>query len=315
MISLMKRKTLQPALCIGALLIAAPSVVANPLFDGADPDILLENNRYWIYPTTEDKPKKAFFAYSSDDLHEWKRSGPILEATDISWMDKDGAPSHELWAPGIFKNNDRYYLYYAVGPQNPTPSRIGVAVCSTPNGKFVDSGKPLITGGPDFEAIDPMVFKDPASDKIYLYCGGSAGAKLKVFELNPDCVSIKAEIPVDTPKHFTEAPFMHMRDKIYYLSYSHGQWNSDTYGVHFSTSASPTGPWTYKGEILKTDKRHSGPGHHSFAKDPVSGKWYIIYHRWNNAKSDGKMPEVRSVSIESVEYDTSGLILPIVMTD
>jgi beta-xylosidase len=300
---------------LGALFLTAPNAVANPLFDGADPDILVEGKKFWIYPTTEDRSKKEFFVYGSDDLHHWKRQGPILEAKDVAWISKDSAPNHELWAPGIFKHNDRYYLYYAVGPQNPTPSRIGVAVCDTPYGKFEDSGKPLITGGSEFEAIDPMVFRDPASEKIYLYCGGSAGARLKVFELNDDCVSIKKEIPVETPPQFTEAPFMHQRDKIYYLSYSHGKWNSDEYSVHFATSTSPIGPWQYQGPILRTDKKHAGPGHHSFAKDPTDGKWYIIYHRWNNAVESGKMPEFRSVSIDSVEYDRNGVMLPIVMTD
>lgn len=298
-----------------SILSAVPGVSANPLFDGADPDILVENKEFWIYPTTEGKPKKQFFAYSSNDLHSWTQSGPILESKDVSWIDKDGAPSHELWAPGIFKHQGRYYLFYAVGPQNPTPSRIGVAVSDTAGGKFVDSGKALISGSNDFEAIDPMVFQDPVSGKIFLYCGGSAGAKLKVFELNDDCISIKQECSVDTPEYFTEAPFMHERDKTYYLSYSHGVWNSDTYSVHFATSSSPTGPWKYQGEILKTDKRHAGPGHHSFAKDPSTGRWYIIYHRWNNAKLNNKMPDVRSVSIEAVEYDKNGIILPIVMTD
>lgn len=302
-------------LCHALVIVLAPHAMANPIFDGADPDILVENKKFFIYPTTEDKPKKEFFVYSSDDLHQWKRLGPILLAKDISWIEKDGAPTHELWAPGIFKHNDKYFLYYAVGPQNPTPSRIGVAVAETPDGKFIDSGKPLVTGGDGFEAIDPMVFRDPASGKIYLYCGGSAGAKLKVFELNDDCVSIKNEIAVDTPQQFTEAPFMHMKEKTYYLSYSHGKWNSDQYSVHFSTSNSPVGPWQYQGEILRSDKRHVGPGHHSFAKDPVSGKWYVIYHRWNNAAATGKLPEVRSVSIDTVEYDANGIILPIVMTD
>lgn len=310
---MMKKFTI--IICTAAFLIAEPAALANPLFDGADPDVLIENNKYWIYPTTEDKPKKEFFVYSSDDMRNWKRSGPILESKDISWIDKDGAPSHELWAPGIFKQNNQYYLFYAVGPQNPTPSRIGVAVSSTPDGTFVDSGKPVVTGGDGFEAIDPMVFKDPASGKIYLYCGGSAGAKLKVFELNDDCISVKKECPVETPEQFTEAPFMHVHGNTYYLSYSHGTWNSDTYGVYFSTSTSPTGPWTFKSEILKTDKHHAGPGHHSFAKDPTSGRWYIVYHRWNHAKTNGKMPKVRSVSIDAVEYDANGIILPIVMTD
>jgi hypothetical protein len=38
------------------------------------------------------------------------------------------------------------------------------------------SGKPLVTGGNGFEAIDPMVFVDPKTKTPYLYAGGSAGA-------------------------------------------------------------------------------------------------------------------------------------------
>jgi beta-xylosidase len=302
------------AVLLGVL--QSPNVVANPIFDGADPDILIDNGIFWIYPTTEQPAgKKEFFAHRSSDLQHWTTVGPILKEENVSWITSDGAPSHELWAPGIFAHENKYYLFFAVGPQNPTPSRIGVAVCETPGGTFKDSGKPLITGGSDFEAIDAMVFRDPNSGKIYLYCGGSAGAKLHVYELNDDCISIKNAISVETPKDFTEAPFMHLIDKTYYLSYSHGRWNDDTYSVHYSTSSTSVGPWTYQGEILKTDKHHTGPGHHSFAKDPSTGKWYIIYHRWNNAKLSGKMPPIRSVSIDSVEYDTHGLILPITMTD
>lgn len=294
----------------------APSVVANPLFDGADPDILVrKDHTYWVYPTTEGEPKKALYAHKSEDLVHWTTVGPVLETRDINWIYDDKAPSHELWAPGIFRHRHRFFLFYAVGPQNPTPSRIGVAMSGSPAGKFIDSGKPLITGDKDFEAIDPMVFNDPTTKKIYLYCGGSAGTKMHVYELNDNCFSIKKQIDVETPQSFTEAPFMHFRDGTYYLSYSHGKWDSNDYSVHYSKSTSPLGPWKYCGEILKTDSHHAGPGHHAFAKDPTTGKWYIIYHRWDKAILNGKMPAVRSVSIDAVEYDKNGLILPIVMTD
>lgn len=295
--------------------------LANPLFTGADPDTLVDGQSYWIYPTTEGVGKSDFYTYRSKDLKlkRWQRIGPILKKQDILWIDKDGAREHELWAPGIFKNGNNYYLFFAVGPQNPTPSRIGVAVAETPSGEFVDSGKPLVTGSSEFEAIDPMVFKDTSKndleEKIFLYCGGSAGPQMHVYELNKDCVSIKQKIEVPTPINFTEAPFMHKRGDIYYLSYSHGRWNDESYSVCYSTSRSPTGPWTYGGEILKSNKRHAGPGHHSFAKSISRNQWYIIYHRWNNAKKAGKMPAVRSVAIAPVKYDKGGLIMPIKMKD
>src|SRR3546814_19117578 len=78
--------------------------------------------------------------------------------------------------------NGRHYLYFSVGPQNPTPSRIGVATCAGLEGTCTDSGKPLITGGKGLEAIDPAVFVDPASQTPFPFARGSAGAKLPVWD-------------------------------------------------------------------------------------------------------------------------------------
>src|SRR3546814_1093950 len=82
-------------------------------------------------------------------------------------VDDGGAPSHGLWAPDMLAANGRYYFYYSIGPQHPTPSRLGVATCEAPAGPCIDSGQPLLTGGGGFEAIDPMVFADAKSGKTY----------------------------------------------------------------------------------------------------------------------------------------------------
>ena len=189
-----------------------------------------------------------------------------------------------------------------------------MAVGDTPAGPFRDSGKPLLTGGDGFEAIDPMVFTDPKSGTSYFYAGGSAGAKLRVFALNPDLVSFAREIPVETPPQFTEGVFMHHRDGRYYLSYSHGGWQRSSYSVHYATADSPTGPWTYRGAILVSDGKHKGPGHHSFIQSPLTGEWLIVYHRWENQKGDGPYRGFRQVCVDRVEYDKDGLVRPIVMT-
>lgn len=293
------------------------SFANNPLFSGADPDIIKVGDTYWVYPT-ETGVGHEFFAYSSIDLKNWKRHGPVLDLLKVKWINDDGAKEHDAWAPGIFQNKGKYYLYYSVGPQNPTPSRIGVAVSNSPDGTFVDSGKPLLTGGNGFEAIDAMVFHDPKSGKNFLYCGGSAGSKLRVFELSSDLTSLAREIAVPTPKGFTEGAFMHERNGIYYLSFSSGKWDTDSYSVRYSCSNSPTGPWTDKGVILQTNLRHAGPGHHAFLRDTnADGKesWFVIYHRWNDAKRIGKMPPLRSIAVEPIRYLSNNDIAPIEMSD
>ena len=172
----------------------------------------------------------------------------------------------------------------------------------------------LVRDGVGFEAIDPMVFVDPRSGKAYLYAGGSAGAKLRVWALNRDMVSVANEVPVAQPPRFTEGAFMHERAGTYYLSYSHGRWNGPDYSVHYATARSPVGPWTYRGAILSSDARHQGPGHHSFVRAP-GGEWLIVYHRWEQRAGPAPLQGERQVAIDRVRYAADGAIRPIVMTD
>jgi beta-xylosidase len=286
----------------------------NPIMPGADPQALVVGKTVWIYPTWNKGDRQSFFAFSSTNLKVWQRYGPVLDFRDVGWIKDDGQSPHFAWAPGVTEKNGKYYFYFAVGPQGKTASRIGVAVGNTPEGPFKDSGKPLLTGGNGFEAIDPMVFIDPQSGESYFYAGGSAGSKLRIFEMNPDMMSFKREIPVETPKNFTEGVYMHYRQGIYYLSYSHGSCQRSSYSVHYATGSTPIGPWTYRGAILTSDENHKGPGHHSFFQSPFTGEWLIAYHRWENQPGDGPYRGSRQVCIDRVEYDAHGLILPIVMT-
>ncbi len=293
---------------------AQPLYAGNPIMPGADPHALVLGDTVWIYPTESSGGGQQFFAYSSTNLRDWQRHGPVLDFADVAWIKDDGQEVHRAWAPALLARKGKYYFYYSVGPQNPTPSRIGVAVGDAPQGPFRDSGKPLLTGGNGFEAIDPMAFEDPKSGTTYLYAGGSAGAKLRIFELNPDLVSLAREIPVETPPQFTEGTFMHYHSGRYYLSYSHGNWQDASYSVHYATAESPTGPWTYRGVTLSSNETSKGPGHHSFIRSPRTGQWQIVYHRWENRTGDGPYRGRRQTCIDAVEYDEKGLIRPIVMT-
>ncbi len=97
-----------------------------------------------------------------------------------------------------------FRLVQAGNPVIPGADPHPLAVRDAPQGPFRDSGKPLLIGGNGFEAIDPMAFSDPKSGRTFSYAGGSAGAKLRVFELNPDLLSFAREIPVETPRNFTD---------------------------------------------------------------------------------------------------------------
>lgn len=305
---------LSATLCLPA---ASPSAIAlptNPILTGADPHVVTLGQEFWMYPTWTDGRGQRFFAFSSTNLADWQRHGPVLDLAEVAWIQEDGQTRHFAWAPSLLPHGGRYYFYYSVGPQNPTPSRIGVAVGDAPQGPFRDSGRPLLTGGDGFEAIDPMAFTDPSSGLTYLYAGGSAGATLRVFELQPDRVRIQREITVQTPPQFTEAPFVHQDNGRYFLSYSHGSWQRASYSVHYAVADSPVGPWNYQGVLLQSDTHRKGPGHHSFFRHPTSGDWLIAYHRWENQTGDGPYRGARRICVERVHHDPVGLPMPITMT-
>jgi len=306
------RRILSVALA-GLVLAALPAHAqeAPSIFEGADPDFEVADGQYWLYPTFGGKELAAW--HSADMVH-WEKGPALIAQTAIPWIGDDHAPGHSLWAPDMVAANGHYYFYYAVGPQNPTPSRIGVAVCNGPAGPCRDSGKPLVNdGGHGFEAIDPAVFVDPKTKVPYLYAGGSAGATLRAWVLKPDMVSIDHEVKVETPPHFTEGAFMFERNGTYYLSYSSGGFRTSAYSVHYATAPSPTGPWKYAGAVLTSDAKYKGPGHHAFLRDPKDGRWYIAYHRWEGQSGDGPYNGQRRVAIQPIAFGADGAILPIRM--
>ncbi len=307
--------------CSNAIFAATATILfacgagANPVIPAADPHAEVIDGAVWMYPTRT-RDGRNFLAYRSTDLKNWEEHGPILDFKDIPWIREDGRGNHGPWAPCIAVRGDRYYFYFSVGPQSARhPSRIGVAVADSPEGPFRDSGKALLTGGNGFEAIDPMVFRDPESGIDYFYAGGSDGAALRVFELNEDMISFRREVAVETPRRFTEAPFLHHHEGKYHLTYSHGSYRDASYSVHYATSESPVGPWKYRGAILESDARHKGPGHHSIIRYPGDGGWFIVYHRWNAREGDGPYSGRREIAIDRIEYDGEGFLLPVTMTD
>lgn len=288
------------------LFLSQCALAGNPIGIGADPAVLLVDGTVYVYPTY--RPDKSFDVYTSTDLDGWSQPQTVLDLNSIAWIKNKAA-----WAPSIIEKDGTYYFYYSLGPK---PSYIGVAYGKSPLGPFTDSGRPLLSdnGIKGFEAIDPAVFKDPNSSKYFLYAGGSADNSLRVFELDPNMLGFAREIKVDTPAKFAEGVFMHYRDGIYYLSYSHGLWHKDSYSVHYATSKTPVGPWTYQGAILVSNDVYKGPGHHSFLYNPTNDEWFIFYHRWENVTGKGPYSGSRVLAIERIEYEPDGRIKPIVMT-
>lgn len=287
----------------------------NPVFDGwyADPEGVVFDNRYWIFPTYSAPFEQQLFldAFSSSDLVSWKKHSKILSVENVSWLKK------ALWAPSIIYANKKYYLYFSANDVHEGEiGGIGIAVADSPEGPFKDAlGKPLINeiiNGA--QPIDQFVFKDD-DGSYYMYYGGWGHCNM--MKLGDDLLHI---IPFEdgsfykevTPENYVEGPFMLKHRGKYYFMWSEGDWTGPDYCVAYAIADSPFGPFKRIGKILEQDKSiATGAGHHSVIKGLKDDEWYIVYHRHPLNEKDGN---ARVVCIERMFFDDEGYIKPVKMT-
>ena len=287
----------------------------NPLFEGwyADPEGVVFDNRYWIFPTYSAPFEQQLFldAFSSPDLVTWKKHSKILSVENVSWLEK------ALWAPAIIYANEKYYLYFSANDVHEGEiGGIGVAVADSPEGPFKDAlGKPLINeiiNGA--QPIDQFVFKDD-DGSYYMYYGGWGHCNM--VKLSDDLLHL---VPFEdgslckevTPDNYVEGPFMLKHQGKYYFMWSEGDWNGPDYCVAYAMADSPFGPFKRVGKILEQDEEvATGAGHHSVIKGLKDDEWYIVYHRHPLNETDGN---ARVVCIERMFFDDEGYIKPVKMT-
>ncbi len=289
----------------------------NPVFPGwyADPEGLIFQNKYWIYPTYSAPYKEQVFmdAFSSPDLVNWTKHPRIVDTTAVKWAQK------AMWAPSVIKKDNKFYLFFGANDIHDDEKEvggIGVAVADNPAGPFKDLlGKPLIGKIHNkAQPIDQFAFKDK-DGQYYLIYGGWGRcnmAKLKPdftgFLPFPDGETFK-EV---TPKGYVEGPFMFIRNNKYYFMWSEGGWTGPDYRVAYAVSDSPFGPFERIGTVLQQDPAvATGAGHHSVMQVPGKDEWYIVYHRRPLGETDGNH---RVTCIDRMYFDDKGFIKPVKIT-
>lgn len=311
---------------------------ANPFIPGyfADPTIRKFGDTYYLYATTDGTGNGYGPAqvWASKDFVNWRNFVMNWPTTEV------------VWAPDVVQQPNGKYRYYYCEPCN-----INIGESDSPLGPWKNIlGKEDAVMVPDryihnIITLDPMLFEDDDHSQ-YLYFTtwgifdgfGCGVAKLKEGEFDPNNLPSDLKLdargwhesnpfPIAADAFFTEkrlipntelkdvfeAPYVFKRNGVYYLTYSSGSCHTDTYRVQYATSTeSPMGPFTYKGEILTTneDETVHGPGHHSILE--LDGKYYIVYHRHNNPKSIHGFN--RQVCIDELTFDADGNINKVLPT-
>ncbi|MEN5233537.1 glycoside hydrolase family 43 protein [Sphingobacterium faecium] len=287
----------------------------NPVFPGwyADPEGIVYNNEYWIFPTYSAPYEDQIFfdAFSSKDFVTWKKHHRILDTTEVKWAKK------AMWAPSVFEKDQKYYLFFGANDVHQGEiGGIGVSVADKPQGPYKDLlGKPLINEIVNgAQPIDQFVFKDK-DGQYYMYYGG--WQHCNVVKLSAD---FKSLVPFEdgtiykevTPENYVEGPFMFIRNNKYYFMWSEGGWGLPNYKVAYAIADSPFGPFKRIGTILEQDPAiATGAGHHSVIKVPNKDQYYIVYHRRPLGKTGANE---RETCIDVMTFDKNGHINPVKMT-
>lgn len=288
----------------------------NPVFPGwyADPECVVLNNTFWIFPTWSAKYREQVFldAFSSSDLVNWEKHPHVLDTAAVKWA------WQAVWAPAVVEKEGKYYLLFGANDiQNDNETGgIGIAVSDKPEGPYKDYlGKPLVAKFQNgAQPIDQFVFKDK-DGQYYLIYGGwkhcniaRLNSDFTGFMPFPDGKTFK-EI---TPENYVEGPCMYIRNGKYYFMWSEGGWGGPDYCVAYAISENPLGPFNRIGKILEQDTAiATGAGHHSLVKVPGRDEWYIAYHR--RPKGDSGRDH-RETCIEKIEFDNQGFIKPVKIT-
>lgn len=287
---------------LGSLTLAAPAWADNPIVQTnytADPAPMVHEGKLYIYTShDEDVTVNNFYTmndwrlYSTEDMVNWTDHGSPAGLNTFNWS------TDSAWAPqGIFRNGS-FYLYVPIN--NNTGARIGVGVSQNVAGPFMDPlGKELVqTAASD---IDPTVFIDD-DEQAYMYWGN---ATLQYVKLNADMTSYSGTPTTVTLAGFTEGPWLHKRESLYYMVYA--GMGGQTEKISYATSNSPTGPWSVRGDIMAAGTTYTN---HAGVID-YKGHSYFFYH---NSALPGGNDFKRSVCVEEFTYGEDGSIPQLTMS-
>lgn len=296
---------------------ATPVDYTNPVFTPvlADPSAIRGDDGYYYVYGTQDYGRWGIEnkispgpILRSKNLVDYEYVGSVFKNTVLipDW----GTLNAGIWAPDVVKIGDTYNYYYSLSVWGDPDPGIGVATAPTPAGPFTDHGKIFTSNEIGVSnSIDPCVFQDQASGKIYMVWGSFCGNY--IVELTEDGLALKdganavnTKVKIANGTNFDlrnyEGCYIVQKDGYYYLFVSSGsccEGVNSSYHVRVARATSPLGPYVgsdgldmmdfSRGDmVIKGDPSSvTGVGHNAVVQDDA-GDYWIIYHGYDVKESD-----------------------------
>ncbi|HXH98990.1 MAG TPA: family 43 glycosylhydrolase [Sphingobacteriaceae bacterium] len=276
--------------------------VVIPVADNPkDPQVFrASDGKFWmVYPDDN-----HYYAYHSIDLVTWtKQTSALLTAS-----------TGTFWSAGSYKYNNTYNLYFTAnkGQLNKT---IGVATSTSPGGPYTVVNSTLMVkqqgDGTYIPCIDPSVFKDPVTDKVYMYYARNVGSgtnpdlrsvELTANGLNTIAGTDKQVLTITQPWENVniEHPLVYYASNApasrrYYMLYNGSGGALARYAIGYAWAASPTGPFTKPAEgtipgnnpLFQQNPAESiyGPGSPNRVVDDAGTMWMIYRIKTTSGES------------------------------
>ena len=269
----------------------------------ADPAPYVHGDTVYLYTTHDEDDAQDFkmfdwLLYTSTDMVNWTDHGAVASLDDFKWYNsKNGA-----WAEQVIERNGKWYMYCPIHGHG-----ISVLVADNPYGPFTDplNGQ-LVWQREHWNDIDPTVWIDD-DGQAYMYWGNP---ELYMIKLKEDMIHTEGSI-VTSPKikDYQEGPWFYKHGEHYYMAFAS---TCCSEGIGYAMSDSPTGPWTYKGDIMPHSSKSRGnhPGIIDYkGKSYVFGLNYLLWAEYQEKIGQAyKHAERRSVSVAEMHYNADGTI-------
>jgi len=269
----------------------------------ADPAPYVHGDTVYLYTTHDDDNADNFMMYdwllyTSTDMVNWTDHGAVASLGDFKWYNSNNG----AWAEQVIERDGKWFMYCPIHGHG-----ISVLVADNPYGPFTDplNGQ-LVWQREHWNDIDPTVWIDD-DGQAYMYWGNP---ELYMVKLKKDMIHTDGSI-VTYPKikDYQEGPWFYKHGKYYYMAFAS---TCCSEGIGYAMSDSPTGPWTYKGDIMPHSPKSRGnhPGIIDYkGKSYVFGLNYLLWAEYQAKIGQAyKHAERRSVSVAEMHYNADGTI-------
>jgi GH43 family beta-xylosidase len=264
----------------------AETVFRNPINTSADPTVVFHNGKYFMATTQGDRIRMWHSPSIASLIN-----APFVDV----WQDSDPSRNQQMWAPGLYHFNDRWYIYYTASDGVDANHRNYVieSVGDDPLGPYTfkariaDAGEYGIDGEP-FTHNGQLYY-------AWAGPGRGQGGPAQVWAMrleNPwTAVGVRVALPVNNGgcTEVREGPTTLQRNGRTFLTYSTcdtGKPDYQLWMISIPDGADPlvAANWTqYPNSVFSRNDAAGtwGPGHHFFFTSPDGTEDWIAYHGKN----------------------------------